>query len=268
MKKLITINLVLATVVLCMCWQGTSFGTVTIDVYASSAPNGSGSPSFAGYAAKAMYALENGLAVNGDRATDPTAYTQAPDVIDAWEIAVTSFKSWRGTINPASPFQNEYGNRLHFGLHILGNGAKFSISQLSFAMHSSDATDSLLCTFATGSYNYSTSYVGINYGTDGIKGTADDVRITSGANTQLVDELVSRGSGNAWWPMISTELPTAQAAMDDYLAWLRSEAPITVTGSYSLTSGYSGSDSVTVIPEPMTLCLLGLGVIGLIRKKK
>jgi hypothetical protein len=262
MKKIIPV--VMLTV---LCLHGACLGDIVVDVYASSAPNAAGAASWGAYVTNAMYAIENGLSVYGDPSTSPSAYTQAPDVIGPGDIAVTSFHTWKGVINPPAPFANEYGNRLHFGLHILGNGTQFSISQLSFAMDSSDATDSLACSYATGSYNYSSSYVGINYGTDGIKGTSDDVRITSGANTQLVDELVSRGSGNGWWP--GGDLPDAgvgdpQSAMDTYLAWLGSEAPVTVTGTYALAGGPSGSDSVVVTPEPASLVLLCVAALCLL----
>lgn len=248
--------------------------SITIDVFASSAPNGSGSASFPGYAANAIYAIENGLSTyGGSRSTTPTAYARAGSTINAGDIAVTSFNSWRGEVNPSAPFQNEYGNRLHFGVHILGNGEQFSISQLSFVMGSSDATNSLACSFL-GGYDYSSNYVGINYGADGIKGTADDFRITSGASTQMVDELVGRGSGNAWWPGGDDVTPGnpaggAQAAMDNYVAWVASQDNLTVTGTYTLAAlkggvAASGSDSVAVtVPEPSALLFLGMAVVGL-----
>ena len=103
--------------------------------------------------------------------------------------------------DPAAAFGAGYGaeegNRMHFGLLVLGNGTQFSISELSFAATSTDPGNALAFGYA-GGYGYSTGYVGLNYGPDGIKGTADDFLVTSGPNTQLVDELYGRGSGNSF----------------------------------------------------------------------
>ena len=260
MKKTIGIFAILA-----LCIQGISYGAISIDVYPSSAPNVYGSTNFAGYTENAINAIENGYSSIGDIATDPAAYERAAATIQPGDIAVTSFPSWRGEVNPTGAFAGEHGNRLHFGLHILGNGTQFSISQLAFVMSSSDATNSLGFGFPDG-YNYGPGYVGINYGTDGIKGSADDVRITGGDSTQLVDELIGRGSGDAWWP--GKNLPDIgvgdpQAAMDAHMAWINSVAPITVTGTYTL-GGATGNASVTVVPEPGTLALLAMALLGLL----
>jgi hypothetical protein len=255
-------------VVLCVFLQGTCPAEIVVQVYPSLAPNALGSANWSGYQTKAIYAIENGLSVNGDSATDPTAYQRAPSTLDAGQVAVTSFPSWLGVADPPSPFQNEYGNRLHFGLHVLGNGTKFSISEMSFTASSSDTTNSLGFSWGLGTYNYGAGHVGINYGADGIKGTSDDVRITSGANTQLVDELVSRGSGNAWWPGGDAADPAnppggRQASINDLRSWAESEKPISVMGSYTV-QGVTGSASVNVVPEPGTsMLLIAGGLTGL-----
>ncbi|MGA2915744.1 MAG: PEP-CTERM sorting domain-containing protein [Sedimentisphaerales bacterium] len=254
--------------VFCPCFQTISLGTIIMDVYASSAPNASGSASWSGYVTKSMYALENGLSVNGDRATDPTAYERAPDMVGAGEIVVTSFKSWRGEVDPPSPFNNEYGNRMHFGLHAYGDGTtQFKLENLSYEIHSSDPCDSLkvVSNFVGKAYNY--YRWGISWGADRKKGGTDDVVYMSGNGTTLVDEIIYAGAGNAWWPKVTSELPTAQAAMDDYFAWVASEAPITVSCTYSILT-YSGGDSVVVTPEPATICLLALGSLIFTRRKK
>jgi hypothetical protein len=278
MKKLIT---VCAVVVLFLCISQASFGTITINVTASSAPN-TGTPVWNGYAANALYALENGLSTNGDRSTNPTGYEAAPAQVDPWEIAVTSFKSWRGTVNPTGAFANEHGNRMHFGLHAIGDGTtQFALNDLTFALHSSDAgvyegvpwSDTLVYVGDFIGYNYNgTTRYGINWGTDRVKGGGDDVVYTLGNGTTLVDEIVYVGVGNAWWPGGDDPNPSnpaggAQAAMDDYFAWVASEQPIDVTCSYSIL-GSTGSDMVTVVPEPATVCLLGLGALGLLRKRR
>jgi hypothetical protein len=268
MRKLSTISM---AVLLCACMNGIGLGDISIEVYASSAPNAYGSPSWNGYVTNALYALEHGLSSYGDRSTSPTGYEIAPDIVGPGEIAVTTFRSWRGELNPTGAFQNELGNRMHFGLHAVGDGTEqFALNDLTFALHSGDATDTLAYVgdFVGYGYNGTTRY-GIYWGGDRLKGTADDIVYTSGNGTTLVDELVYVGVGNAWWPGGDDPSPGnpvggAQAAMDDYFAWVGSEAPITVTTTYSI-NGFSGSDSVDVVPVPgaVLLGMLGLSLAGL-----
>lgn len=260
---------------LCACMNTISFGDIMIDVTASSAPNGAGStPGWIGYVPNTLYALENGLSIYGDRSTDPTGYEAAPDVVDPWEIAVTSFNSWRGDINPTGAFANELGNRMHFGLHAYGDGTdQFTLEDLTFDIHSSDPTDTLVFVGDFIGYNYSSTRYGIDWGSDRTKGGGDDIVYNSGNGGTLVDELVYVGVGNAWWPGGGDPDPAnpiggPQAAMDDYLAWINSEAPILVTGTYYINS-YSGSDSVTVVPVPgaVLLGILGLSAVGIKLRK-
>lgn len=269
MKRLAAVCVV--GVLLSSWMSGTSFGDlITIEVHASSAPNAYGSPSWSGYVANALYGLENGLSSYGDRSTDPTGYSRAPEKVGPGEIAVTSFHSWRGEVNPAAPFNNEYGNRMHFGLHAYGDGnTQFMLQSLAFEMHSSDPGDSLAFAGDFVGYGYSSTRYGIDWGPDRAKGGGDDTVYNAGNGATLVDEIVYVGVGNAWWPGGGDPNPAnpaggPQAAMDDYFAWVGSEAPITVTTTYTI-DGYTGSDSVNVVPVPgaVLLGMLGLGVAGL-----
>lgn len=236
---------------------------VILEVVPSSAANASGSPSWSGYVANAMYALENGLSSWGDRSTNPTGYEAAPAEVLPGEIAVTSFKSWRGQVSPTGAFANELGNRMHFGLHAYGDGTtRFRLEDLTFSLHSSDPDDSLIFEgdFIGYSYNGTTRF-GVDWGADRAKGGGDDTVYTSGNGTTLVDELVYVGVGNAWWP--GGDLPDRgvgdpAAAMADYNEWIDSVAPVDVTCSYDIL-GYEGNAMVTVVPEPATMALLALG---------
>lgn len=234
---------------------------ITIDVTPSSAPNGNGSPSFSGYAANAIYALENGLTSYGDPSS-PSYYTQAPAVMSVLNNIVTGFSSWNGVANPTGAYASELGNRLHFGLDVRGNGTEISIDQLSFSMASTDG-NTLGYSYSLGSYGYNSQYVGWDYGADGIRGTADDIFITSGAASQQVDEIVSRGSGNAWAVYVDDYPGTLQDGINQAAADLGS-SPIDFTGTYTL-GGAQGSATVTFepVPEPTTAgCfLLGLGAL-------
>lgn len=260
-------NLIMFVAVVTMALSTSVQGGVTLDVVASSAPN-YGTTTWNAHLAYALPAIENGWSVNGDRSIDPAGYEAAPAVVDPWEIAVTSFVSWRGDVNPTGAFANEHGNRMHFGLHAFGDGtSQFTLEDLTFDMHSSDPTDSLIWQgdFIGYSYNGTTRY-GIDWGPDRVKGSGDDIVYLTGNGTTLVDELVYIGVGNAWWPG-GGPVPDPQAEMDDYYDWIVSEQPIEVTCSYSLGT-FSGSDMVTVVPEPATLSLLVLGGAALLRRRR
>jgi hypothetical protein len=246
--------------------------SISIQVIPASAPNTFGSPSYAGWVTNAVNAIENNQATMGTAGT-PTYYSQSPSVISVKDNIVTNFNSWKGVANPGAPFGSELGNRLQFGVHILGGAPAdlFSISQLSFQATSDDATNSLGFGFAAGSYNYSAEYVGIYYGGDGVKDTGDDVRITSGVNTQLVNEIVGRGSGNAWAVLNTSPGATLQEKIDIAAGSLGTQ-PINFTGTYTL-AGFSGAGSVTMQPTATAVPLplvapAGLAVMGAVALKR
>jgi hypothetical protein len=196
---------------------------IGFEIKPSLAPNAFGSTYWNIYVENAVHALFFGLDEHGDFGT-PGLYQALPtNEVLARHMCVTSFPSWLGLINPGAAFgasyATEYGNRLHFGVRITGNGRKISISMLTFEATSNDSDNLLGFGFGLGEYGYSPSYVGVDYGVDGVRGTTDDVFITGGANTQLVDEIVGRGSGNAFWPG-EGEPTYSQATIDDYIAAL------------------------------------------------
>jgi len=171
-------------------------GGMSITVIPAIAPNAFGSPNWNAWVSNATTAIRNGYTSFGDPAS-PSYYQQASNVISVTNNIVTGFASWDGLADPGTVFgpayAPEYGNRLHFGIDIKGGTNLISISQLSFTAHSTDPSNALDFSYPEGSYSYSPSYVGIIYGVGG-----NDTYITSGPATQLVNEIVGRGSGNAW----------------------------------------------------------------------
>ena len=173
---------------------------------------------------------------------------------------MTGFNSWMGVLNPGAPYQNELGNRMLFGVLINGGGTQFSISQLSFSATSTDG-GGLNFGFGGGSYNYSLDYQGILFGGNGVLGGGDDTFVTGGANTQLVDGLVGRGSGNSYAAYCD---PCTDAQKQAALDAAAAGGPFQFTGTYRLgdTTG-SGTFNVSAVPEPSTWAMMILGFAGI-----
>ena len=210
-----------------------------MDVHPSLAPNAYSSPNWPFWVTNALDGLEASSSPIGS-STDPSAYAWVSK-IRTHDSIVTSFPSWRGVADPASTFgtafAGEYGNRLHFGLHVVGNGTQFRLSNLSFSMHSNDPGDTYqdIGDFSSSTDAYSSYCMGIDYGADRMKGTPDDVVITSGPATQLVDELIYVGIGNAADPTyFSCTTGTQQAQIDCTAGIYATNEPVVVTTNYVL----------------------------------
>ena len=255
---------------LLLTFVSVNFASIIMMEFASPAPNAFGSPSFNTWVTNAINALQNGLTSVGNPATDPAAYYQVTQENDMQNI-VTGFPSWLGLANPGTAFgpafANELGNRLHFGLVILGTGGTtFSLSNLSFNMHSSDPGN----TFSfVGSFGPTDSYSARRVGID-----INNNVINSGPATQVVKELIYVGVGNAIAPDASCPGST-QATLDCVKAFYDSIMPFTLTTDYTLQDGTGatiGTSTASVlftdVPEPATLGFLLAGSLALLLKRK
>lgn len=251
-------------------------GPIVIEVHPALSPNGFGSPNYAAWRTNALTALYNGNTTAGTPGT-PDYYEQRTQFYGN-EVMVTSFPSWLGQVNPGAvfgpAFASELGNRILFGLVVNGNGTQFSISQLSFSAFSTDPLNALGFSFAAGSYNYGSDYVGILAGSDLQLFTGDDVFVTAGPNTQLVDGLIGRGSGNALWPCgpgdphPCTNDAERQIALND-MANYNGGQQYLFQGTYRITEGANvlaettGTAAINEVPEPASGLLLGAGLLAL-----
>jgi len=245
----------------------------TITVTPTLAPNAFGSPSYAGWVQNINSALHDGLTAKGDP-NQPT-YFKAQSTVTASESIVTGFPSWKGVADPAAAFGAQYGselgNRMHFGVRIDGDGTQFSISQLSLDMNSSDPANGLQYSVAAGAYQYNAEYWGVLKGMDNVLWTSDDVFITSGANTQLVDGLVGRGTGNSFAAYCTgCTVAEQQQAIDEAAAYWSPHGG-TFTGTYTLGSATgSGTFTINAVPEPATWAMMigGFGLIGAAARRR
>jgi hypothetical protein len=229
-------------------------GGITITVFPALAPNRWGSPSWNAWASNAATAILNGYSSFGDPSL-PSYYRQITNAVPVTNNLVTSFPSWMGVANPGAAFgpnfANESGNRLTFGMDIKGGTNLISIAQLSFIMASTDPGNTLNWSYSPVPYSYSglntgsanPVYLGIIYGPNGQR-----TYVTNGPATQLVNEIVTCGSGNAWWPD-GTSADSIAVQQSNILACAEQAGTqlFSFTGSYVI-DGVAGSDAVTFNP--------------------
>ena len=272
----------IASVVL-LAMTTTAHAAFSLTVYPSSAPNFFGSPSWSQYGLNAVNSIENGLGDIGNPATDPTAYAQFSnlDELNVTNAAVASVPGfWQGDLGQSSPFDQERGNRIHFGLHIVGDGSfQFQLDDVCFKLTTTDglANGSNGLLFSEGHLGqapgFSDVLIGIDYGPNNTKGGGDDIRYDNPADdkTSSIDELVYVGVGNAY----TLDPANTQAAIDAELDALRSLAPIDFTGGYELKDPsnpnniiVSGSSTVILVPEPTSIGCLAIGLTGFVLRRR
>ncbi len=188
---------------------------LTFRVWTSPAPNrytsegGIAWNAYQSWVANAMNSIENNKGNIGDPSKDPGAFRIVNRLVPR-EYAVSGNPSWRTIINPTAPFNDQYGNSMHFPMHVKGDGAvRFKYEDFSWCIwtvalqgshcntmkltrpHSSGAWDRVDCTYGWG----------YDWGADRAKGGGDDTKVCGGTQTErgnfdttLVDELFYVGA--------------------------------------------------------------------------
>lgn len=249
--------------------------STTFRGWAAFAPNAFGSPNFEAWRLNYITAIRNGVDSWGDQSTPLGVQNVAGGTFDNRRNIVTNFNAWNGVAGPlAAPFQNELGNRLTFGAHITSLTA-FRLVDLSSGIDSTfdDAFgyDVPLTSFAGSSF--AARRVGLSYGADNTKGTADDVLYEDDvANVQddqlFINEIWLTSWGNAAAVLNSSPGGTLQEKID--LASL-SIGSYSMRGTFRIGNGpILMTDYVNFepVPEPFTMALGGAAAVAFIRKRR
>lgn len=249
---------------------------LTFDVIPAFAPKGPESPNWNNYVLNAISGIQAKTNI-GDRETSAAAYETVAGPIGPEEMVYTPFNSWRGKADPnpefVAPFLGEHGNRIHFGLHIVGTDTwDFALSEITWELDSDDSTDFFDQSGDLSAANYSPTRVGIDYGADGMRGGGDDMILNSGeAGSTLVNELIYVGVGDGF---LSSEPDSINGQDDinttlaDILAGCVDKSggcPVNLTGTYTVPDhdgnrmAASGSIVINLVPEPSAglLSLIG-----------
>jgi len=266
------IHIVRKTLSLFVAVAGLSFGAPTITIIPSIGPVPV-SPNYNTYNSNALTALLNNATSFG--VAGPGQYNRLTGLIDPSHIIDTTgaFNSWLGVANPAAPFNSEFGNRLYFGMRVLGaNGADtFTLNDL-IVNNSIFTSPTIPVTFNTSSDTYDGTFIlGVQYGGNGALGGGDDVLINSNESRFTpVNALFYRGfyfaagfdpSDPAYTGTDAQRLTAFANDVRDYIAGEPSQG---ITGEIkNLAAGSFETSFTSSIPEPSTYALMGLGLIVL-----
>ncbi len=191
---------------------------LTFKVWAAPAPNrytGQGGVAWTAYhawVAKAMDSIENGKGNIGDPTTDASAYQIVSGVMPRY-FAISGVTSWRALLDPTGPAADQYGNAMHFPLHVKGDGTvRFKYEDISWCAYTPEAPDTVCNTMrlprphSAGAWDRvdCTYGWGYDWGNDRVKGGGDDVKVCGGSQEErgnfdstLVDELFYIGANYA-----------------------------------------------------------------------
>lgn len=270
MKKQHIAALTLST--LCLFAAMSATAQVTINVEGTMAPNVFGSPSWATWAGNAIYAAEYGLTSYGSAGPAQFSVTTTPLPV-SYNI-VTGYSSWEGQADPAAPYSSELGTRASFVAIINGNGSPISMNGFGANLAATPANDLGFDApnngVSPGDWNYDTYDIGIIFN-NGIDVSGGFTTVTSGDPSQMVNEIISVGAGDAFASYsgddTSDPMATDQQTLDYDLASVPNGYDFTGTFYYNDLSS-SATIVFNPVPEPSSFALLGLGALAFFRRKK
>jgi len=229
-----------------------------VTVYPSIGPNGNGSPSISTYGLNAISALESGATSAGTPGT-PGYYSQLPrgTTVNPQSIISTGPNSWMGAPNPTGAFANEVGNALFFGMSIKSStGNPFTPSasnplnyNLTTGVPNAGFNAALTGNLAT--RTYSPFLVGFN-------GTTQIPSGTPVAGTP-VTSIYFAGPSAAFASTVAG-LP---AAIQSLLGQFATGVPVG-GGTFNGAAIPGGNGATIGTPEPASVAVLALGVVGLL----
>lgn len=193
------------------------------------------SPSSYAWRTDAARYLETGILPAGNRTNDPSIYLPTPQskLVAEENVQSSTTPLWLGVMNPlAANLAGERGNITYFGVKIRSQQA-FRLADLRFISRSTDTfqgvpQNSLGFTQRFDTNGYSLTTIGIYWGVDGIKGTADDVRVTNAPATQLVNELYFVGAASYY-------MANTQSTLDNVKAYIAQQStPFALIVRYEL----------------------------------
>jgi len=158
---------------------------------------------------------------------------------------------------------NGIGNIINYGVSIISPQQTFTLSEIGWS--STTPSSSTYGTFGDQGLTYDSFGIGIDYGADGIFGTADDTYYQNGNANTPVNAVYVLG-------MAST-VDTGDLSTSDALLALASSYPSSETISYTLRDITAATtvnfvtdpiDPIQSVPEPSTYLMFGLGISALL----
>lgn len=263
MQSLISRLLLLGVVpILCLVAKGDTISSV----YVSLGPVPGVSSSYGGYTTNAQSGVQNGGTTTGS--AGPTQFSTVTTITNADLNFDTDFNNWKSVANPLAPYDNEFGTIAFYSVVLKAapgvNG--IALDDISYTENSTDAGDyfTYACSFgssACGNTDYSSDAVGV---------LANGTKVTSGAGTQDVNEIIITGVGLGFYLNGcggSCYSGTPQQQLNEAVAAENSQL-----GNYSIqtcfsdrSDGLNSCGSVNVLaattPEPTTFEFLGFGCV-------